>query len=142
MAVRKRDEMAKKARALMEDPDLAEALAEAIIEQRGGLGFLLGILKERPRTFSPFILKGITIYGEPSAVDRKTAELAAVSAATAISCEHCLEAHMSRALEAGATMEEIKDVILVSAAICESSALSVAFRKYRQLEGKQARKKS
>jgi AhpD family alkylhydroperoxidase len=142
MAPGKRKEMAKKARALMEDPDLAEALAEAIIEQRGGLGFLLGILKERPRTFNPFILKGMTIYGEPAAIDRKTAELAAVSAATAISCEHCLEAHMSRALETGATMEEIKDVILVSAAICESSALSVALRKYRQLEGKLGRKKS
>jgi len=133
---RKKKALVEKAREIMEDEDLAEALAEEIAERRGGLGFLLSMLKARPRTFTPFVLKGSTIYSEPSAIDRKTAELAAVSAATAISCEHCLEAHMARSLDAGASMEEIKDVILVASAICESSALSVAFRKYRQFEGK------
>jgi hypothetical protein len=33
-------------------------------------------------------------------------------------------------------MEEILDVMLISAAICESSTLSVAFRKFKQFEGR------
>ena len=47
---------------------------------------------------------------------------------------------MTRAMEAGADVEEIMDAILIAGAISESSALSVAFRKYRQLEGKLKRR--
>jgi hypothetical protein len=43
---------------------------------------------------------------------------------------------MARALEEGASMDEIMDTLLVSGSIADSSTLSVAFRKYRQLEGK------
>lgn len=121
----------------MEDEGLADALSQVIEDQRGHLGFLLSMLRKRHRTFSPFVLKGMSVYREPRAIDRKTAELAAVSAATALRCEHCLDAHMARAAEEGASMDEILDVMLVSAAICESSTLSVAFRKFRQFEGKQ-----
>ncbi len=136
MPRKNKKELIKKAKRLMDDETLAEALAESIEEQRGVLGFLLGMLKNRPRTFNPYVLKGMTIYREPSSIDRKTAELVAVGAATALSCEHCLEAHIKRALDEGATLDEVMDAILVSAAIAESSALSVAFRKFRQQEGK------
>jgi hypothetical protein len=47
---------------------------------------------------------------------------------------------MARALEEGANMDEILDTLLISGAIGDSSTLSVAFRKYRQLEGKVKRK--
>lgn len=127
------------AKSLMEDESLAEELARSIEDQRGRLGFLLSTLRKRHRTFSPYVLKGMSVYREPSAIDRKTAELAAISAATALRCEHCLDAHMARAVEEGASLDEILDVMLVSAAICESSTLSVAFRKFRQFEG-QAKK--
>jgi alkylhydroperoxidase/carboxymuconolactone decarboxylase family protein YurZ len=43
---------------------------------------------------------------------------------------------MDRALRQGATLEEIMDVLLISGAISESSTLSVAFRKFKQKEGK------
>jgi len=129
----------KQAKALMADEGLADALSQTIEEQRGHLGFLLSTLKKRHKTFTPYVLKGISVYREPAAIDKKTAELAAVSAATALRCEHCLDAHTSRALEEGASLEEILDVMLISAAICESSTLSVAFRKFKQIEGKQER---
>jgi len=131
----KKKDIVKRAEALMKDSDLAEGLASAIEKQRGALGFLLSTLKERPRTFNPYLLKGKSVYN-PSALDKKTAELAAVAAATALRCEHCLEAHMDRALQEGASLEEIMDVLLISAAISESSTLSVAFRKFKQKEGK------
>jgi len=128
--------LVKQAKVLMEDEGLADALSQMIEDQRGHLGFLLSTLKKRHKTFNPYVLKGMSVYREPAAIDKKTAELAAVSAATALRCEHCLDAHMGRAVEEGASLEEILDVMLISAAICESSTLSVAFRKYKQLEGR------
>jgi 4-carboxymuconolactone decarboxylase len=124
------------AKAILCKPELADELAEALVGKNGELGFLLKVLKDRPRTFNPYLLKGMTVYKEPKALDRKTAELVAVSAAAALHCEHCLEAHMGRAVAEGATLDEIMDTILVAGSISESSMLSVAFRKYKQLEGK------
>ncbi len=123
-------------KALLEKKELADVLAEMHADKNGELGFLLKVLKERPRNFNPFLLKGMAIYREPSALDKKTAELVAVGAAAALRCDHCLEAHLQRAMNEGASLEELMDTILVAGAISESSTLSVAFRKYKQLEGK------
>ncbi len=60
----------------------------------------------------------------------------AIGAAAALRCEHCLEAHMGRAGGEGASLDEIMDTLLIAGAIADSSTLSVAFRKFRQLEGK------
>ena len=136
MAGKNKKNLIKEAKSLMDDEGLADALSQTIEEQRGHLGFLLSTLKKRHKTFNPYVLKGMSVYREPSTIDTKTAELAAVSAATALRCEHCLDAHMGRAVEEGARMEEILDVMLISAAICESSTLSVAFRKFKQFEGR------
>lgn len=116
----------------MRDETLAGALAELIEENRGGLGFLLGVLKERPSIFNPYVLKGLSIYREPASLDRRTAELIAIGAATALRCDHCIGAHMDVALREGATTDEIMDAILIAGAISESSTLSVAFRKLKQ----------
>jgi len=140
MANKHEGSILKKARELMKDKELSQALSGLIEKKRGALGFLLGILKKRPSIFNPFVLKGLSLYHEPQALDTKTAELVAVSAASALRCEHCLEVHMARALEEGANMDEIMDTLLISGSISDSSTLSVAFRKYRQLEGKVQRK--
>ncbi len=126
----------REAKALLGKTELAEALADLHRDRKGDLGFLLKVLKERPRNFNPFILKGMAIYKEPSSLDRKTAELVAIGASAALRCDHCLEAHLRRAMNEGASLEEIMDTLLVAGAISESSTLSVAFRKYKQLEGK------
>jgi 4-carboxymuconolactone decarboxylase len=125
-----------KARALMDNKDLTEVIADAVVKNRGGLGYVLNVIKERPRTFNPHLLKSMTVYKKPKALDRKTAELVAVSAAAALHCEHCLETHMARAVAEGASLDEIMDTLLVAGSISESSLFSVAFRKYKQLEGK------
>jgi len=138
---RDKETFIREVRSLMEDAGLTEALTEMVEKQRGDLGFLLRTLKNRPRTFNPFVLKGTSLFREPSYLDRRTAELVAIGAATALRCEHCLDAHISRAIEEGATLEEVMDAILVSGAIAESSTLSVAFRKFKQQEGKAAKKK-
>jgi len=131
----------KKARELLEDKGLSDALAGMIEKHRGRLGFLPGALRKRPRAFNQFVMRGMSLYSEPRALDRKTAELVAVSAASALRCEHCLEAHMARAVEEGASLDEVMDTLLISGAIADSSTLSVALRKFRQLEGKLDRNK-
>ncbi|HAM52562.1 MAG TPA: hypothetical protein DCP92_18375, partial [Nitrospiraceae bacterium] len=99
-----RSVLLKHVKTLIRDRKLTEELCDEIVEHRGSLGFLLNTLKERPHTFNTFILKGESIYREPAVIDRKTAELAAVAAATALQCEHCLEAHINRAVDEGASM--------------------------------------
>ena len=126
----------REARALLGKAELTEALVDLHRDRNGEVGFLLNVLKTRPRNFNPFILKGMAIYREPSSLDRKTAELVAIGASAALRCDHCLEVHMRRAMDQGASLAEIMDALLVAGAISESSTLSVAFRKYKQLEGK------
>jgi len=133
---RSRPDLIHDAKAMLCNAELTEAIADAVVKNRGELGYVLNVLKERPRTFNPYLLKGMTVYKEPKALDRKTAELVAVSASAALHCEHCLEAHMARAVAEGATLDEIMDTLLVAGSISESSLYSVAFRKYKQLEGK------
>jgi AhpD family alkylhydroperoxidase len=134
--VKSKPGLVREAKALLGKAELTEALADLHRDRHGELGFLLKVLKERPRNFNPFILKGMAIYKEPSSLDRKTAELVAVGASAALRCEHCLETHMQRAMNEGASLEELMDTLLVAGAISESSTLSVAFRKYKQLAGK------
>lgn len=124
---------------LLADEEMAEAVAALIEEKRGGLGFVLRTLKRRPRLFNSHTLNVLAIYEQPTALDAKTAELVAVGAAAALMCEHCLEAHINRAIALGATFEEVLDAILVAGAIAESSTLSVALRKFKQLEEKHKR---
>lgn len=141
MTKKDRDRLIKAARKTMQDPALTEALSESIEAERGEMGFLLKTLKARPRNFNPFVLKGMNIYKEPTALDPKTSELAALAAAAALRCEHCIEAHIERAINHGATLAEVLDVFLIAGAIADSSTLSIALRKYKQFEGRQARAK-
>jgi len=133
---RPRPALIREAKAMLCKTELTDAITDAMVNDRGELGYVLSVLKERPRIFNPYLLKGIAVYKEPKALDKKTAELVAVSAAAALHCEHCLEAHMARAVAEGATLDEIMDTLLVAGMIAESSSYSVSFRKYKQLEGK------
>ncbi|MCC6189116.1 MAG: carboxymuconolactone decarboxylase family protein [Anaerolineales bacterium] len=120
------------------DAQAAERVISILRERHGDLGFLMRTLSRRPGVFVPQALRGVQLYDAPHALDPKTAELAAVAAAAALMCEHCLQAHMSAARSKGASLDEIFDVLLIAGSIAESSTLAVALRKFRQLEGKRA----
>ena len=119
------------------DAQAAETILEYLRERDGGVGLMLRVLSRRPGLLVPHVLQGRQIYDTPRAIDPKTAELAAVAASAALMCEHCLDAHMRAARRKGATPEEIFDVLIVAGAIAESSTLSVAFRRFRQMEAKE-----
>jgi len=117
------------------DQAAADTILNFLQERDGGIGLMLRVLSRRPEVFVPHVLEGEHIYEHPRAIDPKTAQLAAVAASAALMCEYCLDAHMRAAESKGATRDEIFDVLLVAAAIAESSTRAVAFRRFRILEG-------
>jgi AhpD family alkylhydroperoxidase len=52
---------------------------------------------------------------EKGVLDRKTKELLRTALACVLRCQHCPEEHMQRALEAGASKEEITEALLIAA---------------------------
>ena len=131
-----RDELLAEVSALIKnDEAAANTLISFLQERDGGLGLMQRVLSRRPEVFVPHVLEGEHVYEHPHAIDAKTAELAAVAASAALMCEFCLDAHMRAAESKGATRDEIFDVLLVAGSIAESSALAVAFRRFRILEG-------
>ena len=68
--------------------------------------------KEAPNLYNGFndLMKQ---YYKPSALDRKYKELMAVTASVATRCVPCLANHMSNAVSAGATREEVLDAAAI-----------------------------
>lgn len=56
-------------------------------------------------------------YSEKKHLDTKTQELISIAASLVAKCQGCIEGHLKKALEAGATEEEISETISIAAAI-------------------------
>jgi len=52
---------------------------------------------------------------EESVLDKKTLELLQLALACVFRCPHCTESHIKKALEAGATKQEISETLLIAA---------------------------
>jgi len=62
-------------------------------------------------------------YFKPSSLDLKTKELIAIGCSLIAKCEGCIEGHIKKALEIGATKEEVSDAIVVAIGIAAASVL-------------------
>ena len=80
----------------------------------------------RPQSYSMMEPKMRRIYGEfyreiyyseKKHLDTKTQELISIAASLVAKCQGCIEGHLKKALEAGATEEEISETISIAAAI-------------------------
>src|ERR1044071_1220067 len=80
----------------------------------------------RPQSYSMMEPKMRRIYGEfyreiyyseKKHLDTKTQELISIAASLVEKCQGCIEGHLKKALEAGATEEEISETISIAAAI-------------------------
>lgn len=56
-------------------------------------------------------------YSEKKHLDTKTQELISIAASLVAKCQGCIEGHLKKALEVGATEEEISEAISIAAAI-------------------------
>ncbi len=75
------------------------------------------LLNEVSDLFEQFSKKVYT----PNLLDRKTKELIAVACSVMADCTPCLEAHYPRAVEAGATKDEISEALAIAMAISGGS---------------------
>jgi AhpD family alkylhydroperoxidase len=65
-------------------------------------------------------------YFTPSALDLKTKELIAIGCSLLAKCEGCLEGHIKKALEVGATKQEISDAIVIAIGIGAASVMDMS----------------
>ena len=80
----------------------------------------------KPQSYSMMEPKMRQIYGafyreiyfsEKKHLDTKTQELISIAASLVAKCQGCIEGHLKKALQAGATEEEISETISIAAAI-------------------------
>ncbi len=67
-------------------------------------------------------------YFTPTALDLKTKELIAIAASAVAQCEGCLQGHIKKALEIGATKEEISDSLVVAIGIAAAAVVDMSDR--------------
>ena len=60
---------------------------------------------------------------ERARIDRKTKELIAIAASLGFQCEGCLEGHVKKAIQYGATKEEISEAICISMGVAAASVV-------------------
>jgi AhpD family alkylhydroperoxidase len=68
---------------------------------------------------SPALGRAFQVYHdavtEQSSLDRKTIELIKLAVSSVLRCPHCTEDHIEKALEAGASRQEVSDALHLSA---------------------------
>lgn len=109
------------------------------VEQTYGMvPFVTKVLSQRPDLLIPYVLKGLALYrNENSTLDSRIKELFAVTASAALRCDYCLETHIHRAKNLGATMPEVLEAISIAGSIAEASVHAHALRKYYQIDKKE-----
>src|SRR5215510_5142438 len=88
----------------------------------------------RPASYSMMEPKMRRIYGEfyreiyfseKKTLDTKTQELISIAASLVAKCQGCIEGHLKKAMEAGATEEEISETICIAAAINAAAVIDL-----------------
>lgn len=65
-------------------------------------------------------------YFTPTTLDLKTKELIAIAAAAVAKCEGCLEGHIKKALEVGATKQEISDALVIAVGVAAAAVVDMS----------------
>ena len=65
-------------------------------------------------------------YYTPTTLDLKTKELIAIGCSLLAKCEGCLEGHFKKALEVGATKQEISDAIVIAVGIAAAAVVDMS----------------
>ena len=58
-----------------------------------------------------------------SSLDKKTLELIKIAVSSVLRCRHCTESHIVKALQQGASREEIADAMMVASLQCAGTQL-------------------
>ena len=89
----------------------------------------------RPQSYSMMDPKMRRIYGEfyrelyfseNKVLDTKTQELISIAASLAAKCQGCLEGHIKKALQAGASEQEISEALCIAAAVNAAAIIDLS----------------
>jgi AhpD family alkylhydroperoxidase len=115
-----------------EKSEVARRLQETK-EYFGTVPFVPQFLSTRPDIFIPYHDLSRKVMIRPDHLDRKTSELAAVAAGSAVASEHCLNVHIEAAFNAGASKDEILESIMMGAFMSLTKSQSIALRKLEDI---------
>ena len=116
-----------------EDPKQREQVDKLTQMMKDAYGFVPvvnQVLSARPDLFlASSGLAAATIEGKGD-MDQKHRYLCAISAATAVGGEYCVNVQIKHAKDAGATADEVLEAIMIGATMCSTRAQSYALRRY------------
>ncbi len=99
----------------------------------GRVPFVAQALSERPDIFLAYSEYSDSVLNKPKHLDRKTAELVAVAAGSALGSQHCLNLHLDAASKAGADNDEILEALLIGSFMSMTRSQSVALRTFQEI---------
>ena len=118
------------------DREIADKLLAAIQKEYGFIPLVNQVLSERPDLFVPAASLGKAVLeGKEQKLEKKTAYLCAIAAASATGGEHCIGVQMKHAIAAGASKDEILEAMVIGSYMAMTRAQSYAFRKYKEILG-------
>lgn len=116
------------------DREIADKILEEIKEGYGFIPLVNQVLSRRPDVFIPAVnLSKAVLNSRIQKLETKTAYLCAISAASALSGEHCIGVQIKHAIDAGATKDEIFESIIIGSYMAMTKSQSYAFRKYEEI---------
>lgn len=114
--------------------EIADKILENIKKEYGFVPLVNQVLSQRPDLFIPAANLGKAVLeGKEQKLERKTAYLCAISAASATGGEHCIGVQMKHAVDAGASKDEVLESMMIGSYIAMTRAQSYAFRKYKEI---------
>ena len=111
--------------------EIVEDRLEKIRTTYGYIPLVTEILSKRGDIFIPYSDMTQSVFFKPKHLDRKVVELAAISGATALGSDHCLEVHIDQAYSLGATEGEIFEAMMAGSMMPMTRSQSIAFRKFK-----------
>jgi alkylhydroperoxidase/carboxymuconolactone decarboxylase family protein YurZ len=120
---------------MTDDDDIVRMMLGKIEKRYGSVPLVNRILSERADLFVPSVKFSTAVIEGKSEFDRKTRYLFAVAAATALGSEHCIGVQLDHAVQAGATRDEVIEVMSIASLMAMTRSQSVAFRKFEEKFG-------
>lgn len=120
---------------MKEDPEQRERtdkIIEAIRREYGFVPVVNQVLSTRPDLFLPLSAASRAILEGNGDLDRKQRYLCAISAATAVGGEYCIDVQTKHAIAAGATGDEVLEAMLIGSYMAMTRSQSYALRKYAE----------
>jgi len=117
---------------------ISEQEKRILMQMQEILGFIPGplvVMSKREGLLSNFMTYGKCLF-EGGPLNDRERFLIALSAATALKSRNCIQSHYKRALNAGATKDEVLQSMLIAGMISNTSTLHIAYDATDSLDDK------